>query len=249
MKISPKTAAEQLLMRESGRIWKNTIEELKKHIREGITLLELDTIAEDSIRSQGAIPAFKGFHGFPATLCTMINSEVVHGIPDKRKLKKGDLLTVDGGCIWKNWYSDAAFSVIVGGDETHPERAKFSKAVYQALKKGCDIARTGNTLGDIGWVIEDHIVKSGYTICKEYTGHGIGQSMHEAPHVYNYGNRGQGLRLKEGMTMCIEPIVTMGSPKVKILSDGWTVVTSDGKDACQWEHCGVVTKNGLEIFV
>lgn len=244
-----KTAQELKLMRKAGQIWANTIELLKKNIHEGRTLLELDKIAEDYIRSQGAIPAFKGFQGFPATLCTMINSEVVHGIPDNRKIQNGDLLTIDGGCVWKGWYSDAAFSIIVGGDEKNPKRAKFSQSVYRALQKGCEAACDGNTLGDIGYAVEKSIHTDGYSICEEYTGHGIGKNMHEEPHVYNYGEPGQGMKLKSGMTICIEPIIAMGNPKVKILSDGWTVATKDGKDACQWEHCGVITKTGLEIFV
>ncbi len=249
MKIIPKTPEQIQLMRQAGTIWRETIEVLKKHIQEGTTLLSLDAIAEETIRSKNAIPAFKDFEGFPNTLCTMLNSEVVHGIPDNRTLKNGDLLTIDGGCIYKGWYSDAAFSIIVGGDEMNPARARFSKTVYQALQQGCQMARTGNTLGDIGWAIEKHITENGYTLCKEYTGHGIGMSMHEEPYVYNYGNRHEGMKLRTGMTLCIEPIVTMGKPKVKILSDGWTVATHDGKDACQWEHCGVVTPDGFDIFV
>lgn len=249
MTMSIKTSEQLKLMHHAGVIWKNTIEILKKHAHENRTLLELDKIAEDSIRSQGAIPAFKGFQGFPATLCTMLNNEVVHGIPDSRKIKNGDLLTIDGGCIWKGWYSDAAFSLVIGGDDKNAERAKFSQSVFRALKKGCQAACAGNQLGDIGYAIEKSITKDGYSICKEYTGHGIGKQMHESPHVYNYGKPGSGIILKEGMTLCIEPIVTAGNPKVKTLSDNWTVVTVDGKDACQWEHCGVVTKTGLEIFV
>ena len=249
MNINPKNSEQIKYMRYAGKIWKETIEILKDHIQEGITLLELDALAEATIRSKGAVPAFKGFHGFPATLCTMLNNEVVHGIPDSRKIQNGDLLTIDGGCIWKGWYSDAAFSVIVGGDEKNEKRAKFSRVVYQALQNGCKAAKTGNRLGDIGFAIEQTITKAGYSICKEYTGHGIGREMHEEPAVYNYGKPKTGIRLKEGMTICIEPIVAMGNPKVKVLQDGWTVVTVDGKDACQWEHQGVVTKNGLDIFV
>ena len=244
-----KTLEQIELMRKAGRIWANGISLLKTYIREGITLLELDAIAEDYIRSQDAIPAFKGFQGFPGTLCTMLNNEVVHGIPDHRKIRNGDLLTIDGGCIYKGWFSDAAFSLIVGGDDTHPERARFEKSVKKALEIGCQAAKAGNQLGDIGYAIQNSIVKDGYSICKDYTGHGIGQSMWEDPHVYNYGKSHTGLVLREGMTLCIEPIVASGKPQTKVLSDGWTVVTVDGKDACQWEHCGVVTKNGLEIFV
>ena len=178
----------------------------------------------------------------------MINSEVVHGIPDNRKLKDGDLLSVDCGVFWKKMHADAAFSIIVGGDDKNPERAKFSMCVREALLAGCQVAQTGNTTGDIGYMIEKIIKAGGYSICREYTGHGLGYELHEDPSVFNYGSPGKGQRLMEGVTIAIEPIVTMGNPKVRILSDKWTVVTVDGKDACQWEHCGVVTKNGLEIF-
>ncbi len=248
MKISIKTSEELDTMRKAGEILKSVQEELKSQIKEGVSLLDLDKLAEKIIRSQGAIPSFKGFNGFPATLCTMINSEVVHGIPDERRLKKGDLLSVDCGTRFNGFHADAAFSVIVGGDETNPARAKFSDIVKEALMAGCDAAKVGNRVGDIGAVIEKIILKNGYSICREYTGHGLGKELHEDPHVFNYGPSGQGERLIAGMTLAIEPIVARGSGKVKTLSDGWTVVTVDGRDACQWEHCGVVTANGLEIF-
>ncbi len=248
MDVQPKTSKELQIMREAGLILQSAQKAMKAEIKEGVSLLELDKIAESVILSAGAKPAFKGFQGFPATLCTMINSEVVHGIPDGRLLQKGDLLSVDCGVIWKGLHSDAAFSVIVGGDDTNPQRAKFSACVKKALQAGCKAAKTGNYVGDIGEAIEKVIVKGGYDLCKEYTGHGLGVELHEDPVVFNYGKRGDGMKLQEGMTIAIEPIVASGHPQVKILSDGWTVVTADGKDACQWEHCGAVTKNGLEIF-
>jgi len=248
MNIITKTEEELKIMRKAGEILHFTQEELKLKIKAGVSLLDLDKLAEKTIRSQGATPSFKGFSGFPATLCTMINSEVVHGIPDERKLKNGDLLSVDCGAKFKGFHSDAAFSVIVGGDETHPARAKFSNVVKEALMAGCDAAKIGNRVGDIGAVIEKIILKNGYSICREYTGHGLGRELHEDPYVFNYGPGGQGKILVEGMTIAIEPIVASGSGKVKTLSNGWTVVTVDGRDACQWEHCGVVTANGLEIF-
>lgn len=249
MKVIPKTKDQIILMRKAGKIWADGIAYLKKHISPGITLLQLDALAEDYIRSQGAVPAFKGFQGFPGTLCTMLNSEVVHGIPDDRAVQKGDLLTIDGGCIYQGWFSDAAFSLVVGGDETHPERARFEKSVKKALERGCAQAKHGNRLGDIGYAVQESIEKDGYSVCQEYTGHGIGREMWELPHVYNYGQPHTGLKLEEGMTLCIEPIIARGRPETKTLKDGWTVVTVDGKDACQWEHCGMVTRNGLEIFV
>ncbi len=243
-----KTTEEIQLMRESGLILQKAQKAMKAIIKEGVTLLQLDKIAEETIRTEGAIPAFKGFHGFPNTICTMVNSEVVHGIPDNRELKNGDLISIDCGAIHKKLYSDAAFTVIVGGDDKNPARAKFSNTVKKALKAGCDAARPGNRLGDIGFAIQNVVEKAGYTIVKDFTGHGIGYEMHEDPHVFNYGKKGKGALLTEGMTICIEPIVVVGSPKYKTLKDGWTEVTLDGKDACQWEHCGVINKDGYEIF-
>lgn len=236
------------IMRDAGLILQEAQKAIKKIAKEGISLLELDKIAEQTILKAGGKPAFKGFHGFPNTLCTMINSEVVHGIPDNRTLKNGDLLSVDCGVLYKKLNSDAAFSIIVGGDEKNEKRARFSNCVKAALKAGCDAAIIGNRLGDIGFAVEKVVRNGGYTIVEEYTGHGIGYELHEDPHVFNYGRQNSGIALKEGMTLCIEPIVAAGKARNKTLRDGWTVVTMDGNDACQWEHCGVVTKNGFEVF-
>ncbi len=248
MKISLKTPAQLDLMRHAGKILQSVQKKLQAHIRAGVTLLELDQMAEKMIRAADAAPSFKGFHGFPATLCTMINAEVVHGIPDNRSLQDGDLFSVDCGVCFQGWHADAAFSIIVGGDKKNSARAEFSKTVHQALLAGCDAARAGNRVGDIGAAIEKIISRGGYSICREYTGHGLGRALHEDPNIFNYGQSGTGELLRPGMTLAIEPIVASGNPKVKILSDGWTVVTVDGRDACQWEHCGVVTEDGFEIF-
>ena len=243
-----KTREEIQLMREGGKILQAAHKAVREKALSGATLLELDQIAEDIIRSAGAVPGFKGYQGFPATLCTMLNSEVVHGIPDERQLREGDLLSVDCGVFYKNLHTDAAFSLVVGGDDANPARAKFSNTVREALLAGCKQAKAGNHTGDIGHAIEQVITKNGYAICREYTGHGVGYELHEGLSIYNYGTLGKGPVLKEGMTIAIEPIIAAGNPKAKTLKDGWTVVTIDGRDACQWEHCGVVTKNGFEIF-
>lgn len=249
MTIFIKTPEEIAAMREGGLILKSAQEAVKAAMVPGATLLELDKIAESVILKAGGVPGFKGYHGFPATLCTMVNSEIVHGIPDNRTLKLGDLVSVDCGVVFKGLNTDAAFTVIVGGEKTHPERARFSNCVKQALQAGCDQAIAGNYVGDIGNAIEAVIKKGGYRVVPEYTGHGVGRALHEDPHVYNYGRPKTGDKLVEGMTLAIEPIVVAGGIKNKTLKDGWTVVTKDGKDACQWEHCGVVTKTGFEIFV
>ncbi len=248
MKIAIRTPDQLKKMRKAADILRAAQEAMKKKCVAGTTLKELDTIAYDIIKKAGAKPNFLGFHGFPGTICAMLNADVVHGIPDDRVLQDGDLLSVDCGAIWEGWHSDAAFSLVVGGGDKNPEREKFQNAVKRALEAGCAAAKDGNRLGDIGYAIEKEIKKAGYNLCREYTGHGIGSEMHEAPHVFNYGQQGTGAVLKSGMTLCIEPIVASGNPKVKILKDDWTVVTADGRDACQWEHCGVVTSTGLEIF-
>jgi len=248
MKIHYKNDEEIKIMRKAGEILRKAQLEMKKYLREGVTLLEIDKIAEDFIRREGGIPGFLGMYGFPNTICAMINSEVVHGIPDSRKLKKGDLVSIDCGVVWKKMHADAAFSVIIGGDEAHSERAKFLKCTEKALKLGCQAAKIGNRVGDIGYIIEKTMREGGYSICREYTGHGVGYELHEDPYIYNYGKPGTGVLLKKGMTIAIEPIVAMGNPKVKTLKDKWTVVTVDGKDACQCEHFGLVTEKGLDIF-
>lgn len=244
----PKTPDQLDAMRRGGKILQAAHQAARERAVPGARLIDLDAAAEKVIVAAGALPAFKGFHGFPATLCTMINSEVVHGIPDERTIKAGDILSIDCGVIFEDLITDAAFTVIVGGDETHPKRAKFSKAVKSALNAGCAAAKVGNKLGDIGFAVDQKIRQAGYTVIKDFTGHGVGFDMHEDPYVLNYGRPGTGQTLVEGMTICIEPIIAAGKAGHKTLSDGWTVVTIDGQDACQWEHCGVVTKNGLEIF-
>lgn len=247
-KIYLKNKEEIQRMRQAGMILQEAQKAVIQMAREGVSLLELDEAAERTILKLGGAPAFKGFHGFPGTLCTMLNSEVVHAIPDMRKLKNGDLLSVDCGVLYKDLNSDAAFSMVIGGDKENERRAKFSNCVKSALEAGCQAAVVGNRLGDIGYAVESVIKQGGYSVIKEYTGHGIGYELHEDPHVFNYGKPHSGMEIKEGMTLCIEPIVAEGSVRNKTLKDGWTVVTKDGRDACQWEHCGVVTKKGFEVF-
>jgi len=244
----PKTPDQLDAMRRGGKILQAAHQAARELAVPGNTLLQLDAAAEAIIRDAGAEPAFKGYKGFPATLCTMLNNEVVHGIPDDRELQEGDLLSVDCGVIFEDLITDAAFTIIVGGDETNPKRAKFSQVVYEALQLGCAAAKTGNRIGDIGFAVQQHIKRNGYSVIQDFTGHGVGVEMHEDPYIFNYGQPNTGDKLIEGQTICIEPIIAMGKPKYKTLDDEWTVVTLDGQDACQWEHCGVVTPAGLEIF-
>lgn len=252
-KVKPKTSEELRRMREAAKVLRSVQVALKSNIQAGVSLKNLDDIAEDIILTANCIPAFKNFPGekcpFPGTLCTMVNSEIVHGIPDGRLLQDGDLISIDCGVIFKGYHADAAFSLVIGGGDKNPKREIFQQAVYQALQIGCKAAKHGSRTGDIGHAIQTSIEASGYRIVREYTGHGLGEELHEEPSIFNYGTPGKGMKLVSGMTLAIEPIVTVGSPKNKTLKDGWTVVTIDGKDACQWEHCGVVTADGLEIFV
>jgi methionyl aminopeptidase len=245
--MKPKTPAQLEAFRASGAILRKAHKAMQDVIKPGVTMLQLDAIAETLIRDHGGVPAFKGFGGFPASICAMFNEQVVHGIPNDRPIQTGDLLSIDCGVFFNGMVSDAAFSLVVGGKEANPKRFAFEQAVKQALLAGCAAAKAGNKTGDIGHAVQQVIKQAGYSICKQYTGHGVGATMHEEPHIYNYGNPGSGVLLREGMTICIEPIIAMGRPKTKELADQWTVVTVDGSDACQWEHCGIVTKSGLEI--
>ena len=249
MKHLVKTSAEIEAMREGAEVLRAAHDAVRGRAVAGVSLFELDRVAEEVILGAGAVPGFKGYRGFPATLCTMVNSQVVHGIPDGTVLEDGDLLSVDCGVIWKGLNTDAAFSVIVGGDAMNVKRAKFSACVREALLAGCEQAVAGNHVGDIGHAISGVVRGGGYSICKEFSGHGVGKKLWEEPSIFNYGNPGTGPKLVAGMTIAIEPIVSSGKPKCKTLADKWTVVTVDGSDACQWEHCGVVGEGGFEVFV
>ncbi len=247
-KIYLKTPQEIACMKKAGLILQKAQKAMKAMIKPGVTLDEIDAVAAEVIAQNNSKAGFLGYHGFPKTICTMLNNEVVHGIPDDRVLKAGDLLSVDCGVIWEGLNADAAFTVIVGGEETNPKRAKFSACVRKALLAGCAQAKIGNHVGDIGQAIEAVVRAGGYKIVRDFTGHGVGHNLHEDPYIFNYGVAGKGAKLVEGMTIAIEPIVAMGKPGYKTLKDGWTVVTKDGQDACQWEHFGAIGPNGLEIF-
>ncbi len=243
-----KSAAEIETMRKAGQILAKTHEIVGQMVVSGVSLLELDAAAEAVIRAEGAVPSFKGYHGFPGTICTALNSEVVHGIPDRRILQEGDIITIDCGACWQRYHSDAARTYVVGGQATHPERAQFSKTMYAALMAGINKAHAGNRVGDISAAIQLVIDASPYNLVREYGGHGLGKGLHEEPYIPNYGRANSGIKLKSGMVLAIEPIVAMGSPNTKVLEDNWTVVTLDGSDAGQWEHFGVVRADHFEIL-
>ncbi len=245
-----KTSEEIEKMAVAGKLVAEVLEELKKNIREGITTLELDRIAEDLIIKSRARPAFKGYKKgglvFPCTLCISLNNEVVHGIPSKRKLKKGELISIDVGVLKDGYYGDSAMTVGVG--ELAPEAEKLIKVCEEALYAGIDQAVEGNYLSDIGHAIQCLAENHGYSVVRDFVGHGIGTNLHEEPQVPNFGPSGRGVKLKRGMTLAIEPMVNVGGSSVKIRNDNWTVITSDGSLSAHFEHTVAITDEGPRIL-
>lgn len=233
-------------LRDAGRVVAQTLEEVRKAVRPDITTQELDQIAEKYIKSCGATPAFKGYHGFPGNICASVNEEVVHGIPGLRKLKNGDNVSIDIGAVINGYYGDAAITVPVG--EVDAEVQQLLDVTEQSLYKGIEQAIAGNRLGDISHAVQTHAEKYGYGVVRDFVGHGIGRNMHEDPQIPNYGIPGRGPRLKSGMTLAIEPMINMGTPDVKVLDDGWTVVTTDAKRSAHFEHTIAITPEGPEIL-
>ena len=208
----------------------------------GTTMLELDAIAHEVIRNADSRSSFLGYHGFPAAICTSPNEVIVHGIPDKYKLREGDILSIDAGAIYDGWHGDAAFTMAIG--EVSPEANKLIEVTEQGLWAGIAAARLGNRLGDVGAAISAVAAPHGYGVVREYIGHGIGRQMHEAPDVPNYGRAGKGLKLKAGMAIAIEPMFNLGTAETSVLEDGWTVITQDGKLSAHWEHTVLITEEG-----
>ena len=233
-------------MREAGRIVGQTLQELKKAIAPGVTTQELDRMADQYIRRSGAIPAFKGYCGFPANICTSINEQVVHGIPGSRQLKNGDVISLDIGTKINGYYGDAAITVPVG--EVDAELRKLLSVTEEALNKGIEQAILGNRLSDISHAVQLHAETHGYGVVRDYVGHGIGQRMHEDPQIPNYGPPGRGPLLKNGMTLAIEPMINLGTPDVEVLTDDWTVVTTDRKVSAHFEHTVAVTDGEPQIL-
>ncbi len=235
------------LMRRAGHIVGMVLAEMRNVVRPGITTKELDSIAERIIVKAGAKPAFKGYAGFPATICASINEEIVHGIPSKKRvLKEGDIISVDVGSIYKGWYGDAAITLPVGKISEEAER--LLEVTKGSLEAAISQAVPGNHLGDVSAAVQQYVESHGYSVIREYTGHGIGRQLHEEPQVLNYGKPGTGVRLRPGMTMAIEPMVSAGSYKTRVLGDGWTVVTQDGSLTAHFEHTIAITDDGTEIL-
>jgi methionyl aminopeptidase len=239
--IHIKTKEEVELLRENNLLVSATLAEVGRHIKPGVTTLELDRIAEEFIRSHGAVPGFLGYGGFPNTLCVSVNENVVHGIPSNYALREGDIVSVDCGTILKGFYGDSAYTFCVG--EVAPEVKQLLDVTKEALYKGVEQAVAGNRVGDIGAAVQAHAEHYGYGVVRELVGHGLGKKMHESPEVPNYGRRGTGPLLKEGMVICIEPMINMGSKNVVFERDGWTVRTKDRKPLAHFEFA-VAIRNG-----
>jgi len=252
MKIFLKTDDEIELMRQANQLVGKTLGELGKHIKPGVTTLELDKIAEEFIRDHSAIPTFKGFPNpygspFPASICTSVNEVVVHGIPDEKTvLKDGDIISIDCGTLLNGFNGDSCYTFCVG--EVSDEVKELLKTTKEALCLGIEEAKAGHHIGDIGDAVESHCTAKGYGVVRELTGHGIGRKMHEDPSVPNYGKRGNGVMLKAGMCIAIEPMVTMGDRAIGLLPDRWSVITRDGKPAAHFEHTIAICKGKAEIL-
>lgn len=230
----------------SGQIVKRTLEMLEEYIQPGVETLELDRLAEEYIRSQGALPGFKGLYGFPATLCISIDEQVVHGIPGSRKLKEGEIVGIDVGAFKNNYYGDHARTFAVG--KISEKKQKLMDVTRECLYCGIEQAVPGNHIGDIGYAIQKHAEKNNFSVVRELVGHGIGRNLHEEPQIPNFGKRGRGELIETGMCFAIEPMINMGKPDVKTLKDGWTVVTHDKKPSAHFEHTISITDNSPEIL-
>ncbi len=233
-------------IKESDVIVADILNELKGMVRPGITTIELDRFSEELALKRGAKPAFKGYRGYPFSLCTSVNSEVVHGFPSERVLKEGDIISLDFGVYYKGYFGDSALTLPVG--KVSGVAARLMKVTNEALHKGIEEARAGNRLGNISAVVQEHVEGAGFSVVRDFVGHGIGKSLHEDPQIPNFGMRGRGIKLKSGMVLAIEPMVNEGTYNVRVLDDGWTAVTADGKLSAHFEHSMAITENGPIIL-
>jgi methionyl aminopeptidase len=233
-------------LRIANAIAAEVLEKLKEGVKPGVTTQDLDGIAEETILSKGASPAFKGYRGYPKSICASINEEIVHGIPGQRRLKEGDLVSLDVGVNYHGYYGDAAISLPVG--DVDPAARKLLEVTEKALYIGIDMAKVGNRLFDISYAIQQWVEKHEFSVVRDFVGHGIGKSLHEDPQIPNFGSPHQGPRLEKGMVFALEPMVNEGTYEVRILSDGWTVVTADGKRSAHFEHSIAILDGGAEIL-
>jgi methionyl aminopeptidase len=245
--IIRKSPEELERMRRAGRVVAATIDRLVESVRPGMTTGDLDGIAEDAIRSAGAVPSFQGYRGFPASICTSVNEEIVHGIPGRRRLREGDVLSLDVGAIWEGYHGDSAVTVFVG-EPRSDQVEKLVRVTEESLEAGIAQIRPGNRLSDISHAVQQVAEGAGFSVVREYVGHGIGQSMHEDPPVPNYGPQGRGPELRPGLVIAVEPMVNVGGWETRLLADEWTVVTADGSLSAHFEHTVAVTEGGPEIL-
>ena len=245
--IIVKSQAEIRKIADACRIVAEVLEGLKSHVAEGMATADIESFVDEGIRKRGASAAFRGYRGYPSSVCVSVNDQVIHGIPSRAmKLKSGDIVGVDIGTVLDGFYGDAAMTIPVGN--VRAGNAHLLKVTEEALMLGIEKAVVGNRIGDISSAIQVHVEKHGYSVVRAFVGHGIGRSLHEDPQVPNYGRAGQGPRLREGMTLAIEPMVNAGSPDVRILDDGWTAVTTDGSWSAHFEHTIAITKQGPKIL-
>jgi methionyl aminopeptidase len=242
-----KSQKELVLMREAGKIAAEALALLREHVKPGVSTAELDELAQNYITSHGAVPAFKGYHGFPASICTSVNDEVVHGIPTKKRvLKEGDIVSVDVGTVYKGFVGDTATTIPVG--HVSDEAVKLLEATEGSLAAGIACARAGNFLEDISGAVQDYAESRGFSVVREYVGHGVGRTMHEEPQIPNYRQGKRGPKLKSGMTLAIEPMINAGVWETRTLGDKWTVVTKDGKLSAHFEHTVAITEGDPVIL-
>jgi methionyl aminopeptidase len=246
--INCKSHAELEKMRRSGRIVRQVLETVRAMVAPGVSTMDLERAAEEKIKELGAKPAFKGYYDYPCVLCTSVNNEIIHGIPsEKRVLKEGDIVSIDCGVVLDGYYGDSAITVPVG-QKVSPELEKLLHVTETSLKRGIQEVRLGKTVGDIGAAVQEYVEANGFSVVRDFVGHGIGTRLHEEPQVPNFGVRGHGTRLREGMVLAIEPMVNAGKPEARVLNDKWTAVTVDGSYSAHFEHCVAVTRNGPIIL-
>ena len=241
-----KTAEEIELLRESSLLVGKALAEVAKRIRPGIETIVLDKLAEEFIRDHGAVPGFKGYNGFPFTLCISINEQVVHGFPGKRILIEGDIVSIDCGVLKNEFYGDSAYTFAVG--EVDEEVRLLMERTKESLYKAIEMAVEGKRVGDIGYAVQSHVEQYGYGVVRDLVGHGLGKNLHEKPEVPNYGKRGTGAKLKEGMVLAIEPMINLGTRSVVQLQDGWTIRTADKKPSAHYEHDVAIKKGKAEVL-
>jgi methionyl aminopeptidase len=243
-----KSTVEIEKMRRSGHIVREVLDHVRSLVAPGVTTMDLERAADKKIKELGAKPAFKGYYNYPCVLCTSVNDEIVHGIPSERRaLNAGDIVSIDCGVVLDGYYGDAAITVPVG-DSLTPEMKKLLEVTEASLYKGIEQARVGNAVGDVGAAVQEYVEANGFSVVREFVGHGIGTKLHEEPQVPNFGSRGQGPKLREGMVIAIEPMVNYGKPGTRVLDDKWTAVTEDGSCSAHFEHCVAVTRDGPVIL-